>query len=212
MDKQYIIFDMDGTLLDSMGFWRRLIEDYSESQDIPFTRQMALDTERLSTRKRAEYFVANFDVDDSVEDIVAYCYARMGYYYEHNVTLRKGVMVYLQKLKQQGVRMAIATATDRELALPTAKRFGLMDYMDELVSVNDIGIPKSRPDLYLKLTDAWGIEPSECAVFEDAPYAMQTAKATGFYTIMIKDESYAKEQAECMDVPDLVIDEMSDML
>ena len=212
MDKQLVIFDMDGTMLESMKFWRILTRDYVKQIGLEWTEQLDKDVESFSIRETADYLVDNQLADHSSEEIMKLCFERMAHYYEHEVYVKDGVLPYLDHLRDKGVRMSVATATHRDLALPVLERLDMMQYFDELVCVSDIGVSKKKPDIYLKCAEFWDQEPEDVAVFEDAPYALRTAAAAGFYTVLMYDDVFALEQREVLDLADVAVAKMDQLL
>lgn len=212
MDKKYVIFDMDGTLLESMHYWRRLTRDYAEHAGFGWSDKIAEEIEPFTMRETAQYYIDHFDVDDTVDEIVEYCYDRMAQYYRENVELKPGVREYLDLLQARGVRMSLATATDRYLVEPVLKRLDLEKYFDATLCVNEVGISKQDPKIYDELRAEWGKDREDVAVFEDAPYAVKTAVNAGYYTIMCYDSSYGDEQFEYEDLPERFIRDMTELL
>lgn len=152
--KKFYIFDLDGTLCDSMEYWREetaMIKNWSD-------------------RKALEP-----------------CYRRMREHYRSDVGIKDGVMEFIQAAGRQGVRMCIASATQRELSQPFLEKTGLMDYMEFYIDCDEIHAYKERPDIYLKAAERLGADISECVVFEDAEYCINTARSAGFYVVGVYD-------------------------
>lgn len=199
-------------MLESMKQWRRLMQDYAEGIGLEWTEQISTDVDELSVSEAARYFVDQHAVKETPDEILQINYERMRHYYEHDVYIKDGVLDYLNHLRDQGVRMSVATATHRDLALPVLERLDMMQYFDELVSVSDVGVSKNEPDIYLRCAEHWGQEPKDIAVFEDAPYALRTAAEAGFYTVLMYDDVFASEQLEILDLADIAVTSMDQLL
>ncbi len=200
MDKKHVIFDMDGMLLDSMQYWRRLTRDYLDLHGHTWSEEMDRIADAHTMMETAELFKQKLELEATVDDILEYCYKRMAHYYEQDVTIKEGVVPYLDYLRSKNVRMSVATATDGRLARPAIERLGLTPYFDRVLSCADVGQSKEHPTIYLELARDWDLPAEEVAVFEDAPYALKTAAAAGFYTVLMYDEFYAQEQKEVADL------------
>ena len=204
MDKKYCIFDMDGTLVDSMGYWRRLGWDYLESKG--FTGEkvdwVMSRIKPLTMLQSGQLFKDTFAMKESPEEIVAQMHAVMEGHYRHDVQLKDGIRGYLDKLKARGCLMCVATATEQSLSLACLERLGIGEYFEFLLSGENLGMRKSEPDIYLLAGEKLGGAPGETAVFEDALYAARTAKDAGFYTVAVQDIGRGSQWEELLTFAD----------
>ena len=198
MDKKYCIFDMDGTLVDSMGYWHRLGFEYLEGNGMSeeLAAELFDQVKGLTLMQGAQLYLDALGMEGKPEDVLDKMRSLMEAHYRVDVERKPGVLEYLEKLKGEGCKLCVATATDEDLAHICLQRLGLDDYFDFLLSCQTTGVGKSDPDIYLRAAKRMGAQPEECAVFEDALFAAQTAKKAGFYTVAIQDDNQSKDWAE----------------
>lgn len=193
MDKRYAIFDMDGTLVDSMGYWHRLGQDYLESRGVRPTAAQLSPLGPMTMLEGARYCKELFRLPGDPEDMAAEMHAMMDDHYRRDIPLKPGVLDYLASLKDRGARCCVATATAAPLARACLTRLGAAGYFDFLLSCETTGTGKTRPDIYLEAARRFGAAPGDIAVFEDAYYAAKTAADAGFYVVGVFEEAYAPD-------------------
>lgn len=189
MDKQFAIFDMDGTLIDSMVFWKNLASEYLHSKGV--TQIPADIPERIKPMTMSEsaaLFKREFGLTGDPE---AEMNAMMDVHYRKDIPLKSGVREYLQTLYRKGVRMCVASATAEHLMESCLKRLGVRDCFEFLLSCETVGAGKRSPLVYHSCAERLGATPQEIAVYEDALYAVQTAKDAGYYVVGVYDDSAA---------------------
>ena len=189
MDKRFAIFDMDGTLIDSMGFWKNLATEYLNSKGVAEIPEDILERIKpMTMSESAALFKNEFGLTGDPE---AEMNAMMEDHYRHDIPLKPGVSAYLKKLCEQGVRMCVASATAEHLMAACLERLGVLPYFDFLLSCETLGAGKRSPLVYHESAGRLGAVPAGTAVFEDALYAVQTAKNAGFYVVGVRDDSAA---------------------
>lgn len=193
MNKRYAIFDMDGTLVDSMGYWKALGRDYLAGLGMRATAEQLEPIGPMTMLESAAYFMETFGVPGPAQRIVDEMHAVMDRRYRSDVPLKPGVKEYLEELRERGVRMCVATATAEPLSHACLSRLGVDGCFDFILSCETIGVGKTRPDIYHLAAERLGAPPAEIAVFEDALYAVQTAKQAGYYTVGIYEPAYDKD-------------------
>ena len=190
MDKQFAIFDMDGTLIDSMIFWKNLASEYLSSKGV---KQIPADIlERIkpmTLSESAALFQQEFGLTGDLE---AEMNAMMDEHYRKDIPLKPGVREYIQLLHRRGVRMCVASATAEHLMESCLIRLGVRDCFEFLLSCESVGAGKRSPLVYHTSAKMLGATPQEIAVYEDALYALQTAKEAGYYVVGVYDDSAAK--------------------
>ena len=190
MKKAFAIFDMDGTLVDSMQYWKQLGREYIRGKGVTGEIDSVLQqTKPLTMAESSALFIREFHLKGTPEEIAAEMTAVMDDHYRHDVPLKPGVRAYLSKLKQRGVTMCVASATAEPLVKLCLTRLGVADHFSFLLSCERVGVGKNSPDVYLEAARQLGCAPQEAAVFEDALYAAETAKKAGFYTVGIYDDN-----------------------
>ena len=187
MDKKYAIFDMDGTLIDSMIFWKNLAEEYLHSKGVENIPEDIL--ERIKPMTMSESAALFMQVFGLSGDPEAEMNAMMDEHYRNHIPLKSGVSEYLQMLRRNGVRMCVASATAEHLMEACLTRLGVRDCFEFLLSCETVGAGKRNPLVYHESARLLGANPAEIAVYEDALYAVQTAKNAGYYVIGVYDES-----------------------
>lgn len=197
-----IIFDADGTLLDSMQMWRTLASEYIKSQGCVPEDGLDAKVRNITTGECAEYFINNYRIKKSAESICSEIKSRYENFYSEEVNLKPGVKDFLSKMQSEGVKMCIATATYKGLVNSAVSRHGCDKYFCKILTCDEVGAGKDKPDIFYKSAEILGFEPSEIAVFEDSLHAVKTAKQAGFYVVGVFDSTSEDDWDEIMKVSD----------
>lgn len=185
MDKKCAIFDMDGTLVDSMPFWKHLAAEYLQSKGVSTIPEDLLERIKPMTMSQsAALFRQEFGLTGDIESEMN---AMMEDHYRNDIPLKPGVFKYLQT--HRDVRMCVASATAEHLMRSCLDRLGVLHCFEFLLSCESMGAGKDSPAVYLEAARRLGAEPADIAVYEDAIYSIRTAKNTGFTVIGVQDPS-----------------------
>jgi len=206
------IFDLDGTLLDSIGMWRRIDEEffYKRGMELPDDYCKAIG--HLSIQDTAEYTINRFGLNESAEEIIAE-WQNMAYNaYANEIELRPLAKEILLKLKEQGVRLAVATGGDSEKFTPALKRCGIYDLFENFTTLNEVSRSKEFPDIYLRAADKLELNPQECTVFEDLYDAVCGAKTGGFCTVGVFEKNSAAAWEKIVKTADYSIRDYSELI
>lgn len=182
------IFDLDGTIIDSMPMWYSLYGNYIMEAKIEPTQELLDFLRHASIPMAAERFAREFNLGTEVE-IEEKLYSHVADYYKNRATLRPNVDKFIKSLYNHGVKMCVATATESGHAKNALKHTGLLDYFDDVLSCKDLGIEKNKPDIYYAAMNRLGVEQGEVEIFEDALHAVETAKSAGFYVVAIYEQN-----------------------
>lgn len=190
-----VIFDLDGTLLDSLSAWEHSGSNFVRTQG--FEPPSTLDDEliKMSLMDGANLIKARYQLPQSPEEILALTLRPIERHYYEDISPMPGVPETLARLKAQGVKMVIATASDRQLAEAALHRLGLRDYFEFIITCDEVGVGKSSPKVYEEALRRLGTQKSRTLVAEDALHALQTAHAAGFPTAAIEEAHSAAQQA-----------------
>ena len=189
------IFDLDGTLLDSMEIWDTLGERYLRSIGYEPRECLGETFKTFSTEQAARYYQEHYGVALPIPRIVAGVNDMIRRFYQEEAQLKPGAEDFLRRLKNLGIRLCVATANDGALARETLRRCGVLDCFSQVFSCADLGVEgKGEPAIYRIALAHLGTKKSETAVFEDALHAVRTAKADGFVVAAVYDP-YEPEQA-----------------
>ena len=190
MDKQFAIFDMDGTLIDSMIFWKNLASEYLTTKGVTQIPEDILEQIKpMTMSESAVLFQQEFGLTGDPESEMN---AMMDAHYRDDIPLKPGVREYLQTLRNRDVRMCVASATAEHLMEACLTRLEVRDYFEFLLSCETVGAGKRSPLVYQESARRLNAAPAEIAVYEDALYAVQTAKNAGYYVVGVYDDSAAK--------------------
>lgn len=201
------IFDMDGTLLDSMPVWHRLTQNYLKQFNVHITDEDFAACEGFSQPEVADYFLARHpELPLTRETMLGGMDALITSRYESIAVPKDGVLDFLEQMRRQGVKMAIATLTARRHAEKALLDRDMMQYFEFMLTIEDIGVSKREPDIYLAAAERLGLAPADCMVFEDAPYAGVTAHRAGFQLCGLAEPAYAAGEAELRSVSDVFIE------
>ncbi|MBQ3842347.1 MAG: HAD family phosphatase [Ruminiclostridium sp.] len=189
------IFDLDGTLFDSMGFWSHLDERFLKKHGVfPVPQDYMLEIAHLGAVETAVYTKKRFGFTMEVEEMMQEWHEDAVGYYRDEVTMKPGAEEYLRKLKNAGIKLAVATANSRDLYMPAVLRLGLDGVFSAYAEVDEVGRKKGFPDIYELAAQRLGVKPAECAVFEDIYVALMGAKAGGFITVGVYDETSERDK------------------
>lgn len=196
------IFDLDGTILDSMFLWDTIGEEYLRSLGKEPKENLKETFQTFSLFQTAEYYIEHYGVTLSVAEIINDVNQMVEHYYKDIILLKPGIKGFLEELRAKDVKMCVATVTDKHLAEAALKRLGILNYFSNIVTCAEVGCSKGQPNIYREAQKHLGTSKSETIVFEDAYYALKTARKDGFVTAGVFDvhEDNQKELKEKADV------------
>lgn len=190
-----VIFDLDGSMADSMWMWRAIDIEYLGRFGIALPENLQSCIEGMSFSETAVYFKERFALEDGLDTIKA-DWNRMAYdKYAREVPLKDGVRELLDYCRGNGVKLGIATSNSRELAESFINAQGLGRYFDCIMTGCDVSKGKPAPDVYLAVAEALDVAPANCLVFEDIIPGIQAGKAAGMRVCAVYDK-YSEHQDE----------------
>lgn len=191
-----VIFDVDGTLLDSMGIWVNAGRIYLEKLGIEVSSELSDILWEMTLNEAAVYLKKEYSLSFSVQEILEGIFDVVRDFYVNRAPLKEGAYELLQRLYSMNIPVTIATISDRSYLEPAFCRLDIMKYINHIFTGNEVGANKTEPDIYYAAASYMGLKPSEIMVFEDACYAARTAKKAGFQVTGIFDELEAKNKEE----------------
>lgn len=204
------IFDMDGTLFDSMFIWENVSARFLADRGFGMTEGFKERFFPLTIRDGAELIAQEYDIGKSADEIVIDINDTAEKMYEEEATLKPGVSELLEGMKKRGVKIALATTTDKYIAEKQLKRFGLFDYFSAIRTCTEAGRGKKFPDVFLQAAQMIGATPEESAVFEDSFFAIRTASAAGFFTVGLGDRSNLPKRDAVIESADVFYENIAD--
>lgn len=206
-----VIFDLDGTLVDSMWIWRQIDIDYLGKRGILLPDDLQKVIEGMSFTETAHYFKDRFKLEDSIEEIKGEWLQMTKDYYQNHIPLKSGVQSFLKNLKDKGIKIGIGTSNDRELAEIVLKSNGIIEYFDSIRTSCEVKKGKPHPDVFLKVAEDLGVAPKFCLVFEDTYAGVLAAKRAGMGVFAIADEHSFPFKSEISALADKYIEEYEEI-
>ncbi|MGN0492072.1 MAG: HAD family hydrolase [Acutalibacteraceae bacterium] len=202
------VFDFDGTLFDSMYVWENAGENYLRSIGIVPKENPQRYLRTLSIAQSAVYIKENYTPWLSAEEVKAGLVRTVERFYLEEVKPKAGAAEFLEKLHSRGVKMCIATASEKYQVAAALKRCNMDKYFSEIFTCTDIGHGKDEPVIFRNAIERLGTAKESTAVFEDSLYALKTAKSDGFITVGVYDPA-EEHQDEIRALADFFIEDFN---
>lgn len=204
------IFDLDGTLLDSLNAWRDVDEIFFRRRGLALPEDYFQAVKTLDLFEAAIFTKARFSLFEEPQAITEEWRALIREEYALRVKLKPNAKSFLKKLKEKGLSLAIATSSEEELFLPALKREEVLSYFSAIATTKEAKRGKRFPDVYLLAAKKLGLETRRCAVFEDVTLGLRTAKKAGFFTVGVFDPCGEEEEEHLRAESDLFLRSFSE--
>lgn len=206
------IFDMDGTLLDSMDLWRDIDHQYLRKHDVKYNEEQLNVIKNMTNRECADYFIQTFHIQKDPEKIMLEWREMAKASYEHELQLKPYAAEYLKCISERQEKMMLATSCDKNFAIAAMKRLNVLHYFDQIVTTSEIGIGKDEQAFFSQCAALLNVLPQDCIVYDDLNIAICSAASIGMKTIGVYDASSHHDQHMIKINADLMIKSFSELL
>lgn len=205
--KKAVIFDLDGTLVDSMWMWGDIDREFLGRYGISCPPDLQKCIEGMSFSETAAYFQKRFSLPLTTEEMKEIWREMSIDKYRHEVPLKAGAGEFLELLRQRGIAMGIATSNGREMVDAVLDSLNIGSYFQVVTTACEVAAGKPAPDIYLKVAESLGAEPAACLVFEDVPAGIMAGKRAGMTTCAVEDAFSAPMREEKQALADYFIND-----
>lgn len=214
MINQYeaVLFDLDGTLIDSMWLWHAIDIEYLKRFNLTPPKDLSTAIEGMSYHETAVYFKERFNINDSLEKIKSDWDEMSHDMYCTKVSLKPGVQSFLELLKNKGIKMAIGTSNSYSLAVDVLKAHNIYEYFNTIVTSGMVGQGKPNPDVYLEAARQINVVPDKCIVFEDVVQGIMAGKNAGMKVVGVFDEASKNTTDEKIRLADYYVETIEDFI
>ena len=211
-DKKAAIFDLDGTLVDSMGIWKEIDVEYLGKLHLEVPGDLQQDIEGLSFSEVAVYFKKRFGLKESVDFIKNEWNQMAMDKYLHEVPAKEGAVEFVHYLQEEGFKLGVASSNSIQLVNAALEAHGIRSCFSAVLTCCEVKKGKPEPDVYLEVARRLQVEPKDCIVFEDIPVGIMAGKAAGMTTCAIEDEYSVPYWEEKRKLADYYADSYYDIL
>ena len=194
-NREVYVFDLDGTLVDSMPYFTKGILSIPDEEGIAYGDDLIKILTPLGYTKSAEYYVNVMGIRDSVEHIVERIREKLVFEYSNNILLKEGVGDYLRRLHAAGARLFVLTASPHLVTDVCLQRNGVYELFEQVWSVEDFGLSKSDTRIFFEVARQIGCEVSDVQYFDDSLIAIENAAKAGYHTYGVYDAHTEEEVA-----------------
>lgn len=205
--KQAVIFDLDGTLVDSMWMWGDIDREFLGRYGMECPPDLQKAIEGMSFSETADYFKKRFDLPLTTEEMKGIWTEMSLDKYRREVPLKAGVREFLELLKIRGIAMGIATSNGREMVEAVLQALDIRSYFQVVATACEVAAGKPAPDIYLKVAEHLSVQPHKCLVFEDVPAGILAGKRAGMATCAVEDAFSASMREEKQALADYYIND-----
>lgn len=206
-----ILFDFDGTLLDSMSAWTQVGDALLMRYGIQANEDLDQRFQTFTLRQAAEYLHRQYLLDQSIDFILQELQEIVKQRYQHDLPLKPGVTACLDRLVKEDVQLAVVTASQKAITLEALQRCGILSYFQHIVTCEELGMNKTQPAIFLHAQRLLGLAQEEVLVVDDALHALQAAKKAGFTCWAMYDESQQQDWAQITQLSDQAFSSMKEL-
>lgn len=204
-----MIFDVDGTLLDSMPVWDHSGERYLRTLGIYAPPSLGKILFSKTMQQGAVYLKQTYNLPQSEEEIQAGILKVVAESYQNEVPLKHSARTFLEALSKAGKSMIVVTSTDRSLILAAFERLALLPYFTDIITCSEFGSGKDRPEIFHAASERMQSLPASTWVVEDGLYAIRTAKSAGYPVIGVADASSKDDEPDIRGLADYFVSDFA---
>lgn len=212
MDFKFAIFDLDGTLIDSMWIWEKVIFEFLDKYNCKYDINIAEEIAYMTFEISSSYLKKLYSLPQSCEEIMAEWISMSENYYKNIIKPKKGVREYLEYLKANNIKTAIATACPKYLCEAVLKANDLAKYFETIVYAEEVGKSKEEPDVYIETMNRLSAKVNECMLYEDILVALNTAHDIGLKVTIVEDETSKSDRDELIKNSDVYIKDFTELI